>query len=291
MPTGQVIASHSNVYEVLCEDHVYLCRPRGRLKLERARVLAGDWVDFREAGPGQGYIESIGPRTTELWKPPVANVDQAAIVFTLREPAKNLALVDRFLVLAEQKGLGVILCLNKCDLLDDGEIAETVRYYGHPGYRVIPTSAKWSINLDQLGEAFSGRTTVLAGQSGVGKSTLLNAIVPGASLSTGSLSRKAARGTHTTRNVTLLRACGGLVADTPGFTRVELEGLPVRGLADLFPEFRAYEGGCRFDGCLHDREPGCAVKEAVAEGRIDSERYQRYTEFLTEAREAERNRY
>ncbi|HEY3315889.1 MAG TPA: ribosome small subunit-dependent GTPase A, partial [Bacillota bacterium] len=241
--------------------------------------------------PGAGYIETIVPRTTELRKPPVANVDQAAIVFTLRDPDKNLALVDRFLVMVERKGLGIILCLNKCDLLSEEEIAEAVRYYEGSGYRIIPTSAKWSVNLETLRETFAGRTTVLAGQSGVGKSTLLNALIPGAGLSTGELSRKVGRGTHTTRNVRLLRAWGGLVADTPGFTQVELEGLPVRGLADLFPEFRPCEGYCRFDGCLHDREPGCAVKEAVAEGRIDGQRYQHYLEFLSEAREAERNRY
>lgn len=290
MPTGQVVASHSNFFEVLAAGLVYRCRPRGRLKLERARVMTGDWVDFRPAG-AEGYIEAIRPRRSELRRPPVANIDQAVVVFTLREPQRNLGLVDRFLILAESKGLSAVLCLNKCDLVSEDEVADAVRYYERAGYRVIPTSAKLSMNLEALRDALSGRTSVLAGQSGVGKSTLLNAVVPGAGLVVGEVSRKIHRGTHTTRTVRLLRLGDGLVADSPGFTQLELEGLTPRGLDDLFPEFRTYFGQCRFDGCRHDREPGCAVKAAVESGAVQAERYQHYLEFLGEVREAERNRY
>lgn len=291
MPTGRVIASHSNLYEVQAEGAVYRCRPRGRFKLEGARVLAGDLVTFRETDAGEGYIEAIEPRRTELKRPPVANVDQAVVVFTLRQPARNYPLVDRFLVLAESQGLAVTLCLNKCDLLSEKEVAEAVRHYGRAGYAVIPTSAKRSMNIDVLRQALAGKVTVLAGQSGVGKSTLLNQVVPGAELVTGELSRKVQRGIHTTRHVRLLATGGGLVADTPGFTHVELDDMPLRDLAGYFPEFHKYEGKCRFAGCLHDQEPDCAVKEAVAAGAIDPERHQHYLDFLAEAREAEKHRF
>ncbi|MHB0885233.1 MAG: ribosome small subunit-dependent GTPase A [Bacillota bacterium] len=291
MPTGRVIASHSNFYEVQVGGAVYRCRPRGRFKLEGTRVLAGDMVVFRESGAGEGYIEVVEPRRVELTRPPIANVDQAVVVFTLVQPDKNYALVDRFLVMAENKGLTVILCLNKCDLVPEDEVSESVRYYRAAGYEVIPVSARAAINLDDLRRALAGKVSVLAGQSGVGKSTILNRVVPGAELVTGGLSRKAQRGTHTTRHVSLLDTGGGLVADTPGFTHIELGEIRPNQLAVDFPEFEKHGGKCRFAGCLHDREPGCAVKEAVAAGAIAAERYQHYLDFLGEARDSEKHRY
>lgn len=291
MPTGRVIASHSNFYEVQVGGAVYRCRPRGRFKLEGTRVLAGDTVSFREAGAGEGYIEGVEPRRVELSRPPVANVDQAVVVFTLVQPDENYALVDRFLVMAEDKGLAVTLCLNKSDLLTQEEVDWAVRYYGQAGYAVIPVSAKRTMNIDGLRAALSGKVSVLAGQSGVGKSTILNRVVPGADLATGGLSRKVQRGTHTTRHVRLLDTGDGLVADTPGFTHIEIGEIRPGQLAIDFPEFEKYDGKCRFTGCLHDREPGCAVKQAVEAGVIAPMRYQHYLEFLAEARESEKHRF
>ncbi len=291
MPTGRVIASHSNFYDVQVGGAVYRCRPRGRFKLEGTRVLAGDMVVFREAGAGEGYIEGVEPRKVELTRPPIANVDQAVVVFTQVQPDKNYALVDRFLVMAEGKGLAVTLCLNKRDLLPDDEVTEAVRYYRAAGYEVIPVSAKQAMNIDALRAALAGKVSVLAGQSGVGKSTILNRLVPGAELVTGGLSRKVQRGKHTTRHVSLLDTGDGLVADTPGFTNIEIGEIRPNELAADFPEFEKYDGKCRFSGCLHDHEPGCAVKEAVAAGAIAPTRYQHYLDFLGEAREAQKHRY
>ncbi|MCL5047092.1 MAG: ribosome small subunit-dependent GTPase A [Actinobacteria bacterium] len=285
MLDGRVIRSHGQIYYVLVGERLLECRQRGRFRLEKRRVLAGDRVKVTPLGKDSGVIEEILPRVTALTRPPVANVDQAVVVFTARSPELNLPLLDRFLVLVEAAGLDVVLCLNKVDLLEPGRADAVLGPYRAVGYRAVGTSALTGEGVDDLRPLLSGKVSVLAGQSGVGKSRLLNALVPGADLRTGELS-SIQRGTHTTRHVELLEVgsgeTGGLVADSPGFSFLELNHIEKGELASLFPEMRELGPDCRFSGCLHYQEPDCVVKEAVEEGRIAAARYEHYRQFLAE---------
>ncbi len=291
------------------------CRPRGRLQPpagrpeeagrrperrsgrgdpDRSRVLlVGDRVGVTLQPDGTGVIEEVLPRRSELLRPPVANVDQVLVVFTSVEPPWNSDLLDRILVQAEREGLSAVLALNKVDLLSTKarEDAEArVAVYRSAGYPCILTSALTGEGVEALRPYLRERITVVAGQSGVGKSCLLNALRPGLTLRTGAVSTKAGRGRHTTRHVELLPLDGGWVADAPGFSRLDLSYIPGEDLAGCFPEIVREAAGCRFRGCLHVHEPGCAVRRAAGAGAIHPDRYSRYTSFLAEirAREAPR---
>ena len=279
---GRVLRSHSNLFFVQTGGREWPCRQRGRFRLERNAVLTGDWVLFEPQPDGNGYIVEIEKRHNELIRPPIANVDQAVIVFTAREPDLNLPLLDRFLVLAAWSDIGVVLCLNKADLITSEEAEAIAEPYRQVGYTVLPIAAKHGTGLDKVTSLLTGRVSVLAGQSGVGKSRLVNALAPGLSLRTGEVSQKLGRGRHTTRHVELLPVAGGLLADTPGFSLLDVTGIPKDQLWLCFPEFVNYGNRCRFATCLHHKEPDCAVKAAVEEGHIQEARYRRYIEFLEE---------
>jgi len=258
------------------------CRLRGRLRLEQGGILTGDRVELELTGPGEGVITAVLPRRTELRRPPIANVDLTIVVFTLRSPPLNLQLVDRLLALARHEGLEVVLCLNKMDLYSGSDVSHVREYYAGSGFELVVTSAKLRENLEELVKRIGGRVAVLAGQSGVGKSTLLNAVVPGAELAVGELSPKVQRGRHITRSVRLMPVGDGLVADSPGFVNLDLPAVEPRELAGLYPEMAPFAAGCRFADCLHDPEPGCAVKAAVAQGLVNEGRYQGYLDLLHE---------
>lgn len=284
---GRVVRAHGFVYYVAAGGALWECRPRGRFKLQdRARpVLAGDRVRIRPAGDGEAVIEEVLPRRNELERPPVANVDQAIIVFTLAQPELDRRLLDRFLAVAESHDLHVLLVLNKIDLVPAEAVAAAAEPYRRVGYEVFPTCARTGEGVDALKARLAGRFSVLAGQSGVGKSRLANAIQPGLNLRTGDVSAKLQRGRHTTRHVELLRVeavPGAVLADTPGFSFLQLAQVPAEGLQYCFREFPAFSSACRFPGCLHRAEPGCAVKAAVARGEIDPVRYDSYLAFLAE---------
>ncbi|MCL6449817.1 MAG: ribosome small subunit-dependent GTPase A [Acetobacteraceae bacterium] len=292
MPTGLVMRSHSDLHLVRVEGAVVHCRVRGRLKLGDDRVLTGDWVEVSLLRDGTGVIESVRPRKNRLVRPPVANVDQAVVVYTLREPEANPSLVDRLLVLVSCAGVEPLLCLNKIDLLSGEEVQASLDYYRGLGYYALATSAREGLGLENLAPRLSGRVSVFCGQSGVGKSTLLNALRPGLRLRTAELSPRGGRGRHTTRGCELLELDrDALVVDTPGFTALELRGVERRELVGHLPEMAPYLGACRFPDCLHDVEPGCAVKEAVEEGRVPRLRYQSYLEMLREIKAQEARRY
>lgn len=308
---GLVIKAVNVWYDVHTAEGVVPCQPRGRLKLRREStgpgpregapaILVGDRVRCRRLADGTGVIDEVLPRRSALIRPPVANADQVLAVFTAGPSGPDLDLVDRILALAAHEGLAAVLALNKIDLMPPDERERLERLagvYRAAGYPFHLTSALSGEGLDGLAASLRGRVTVLAGRSGVGKSSLLNAVIPDLALRTGAVSRAGDRGRHTTRHVELLPmpapgpggeggdpAAAGWVADAPGFSRLDLAPVSPEELAAGFPELAALAEQCRFRGCLHEREPGCGVTAAVHRGDVDAGRYARYAAFLAEIR-------
>ncbi|MCG9968462.1 ribosome small subunit-dependent GTPase A [Pelotomaculum terephthalicicum JT] len=280
---GIVLKAYSGHYFVHDGGCAWECSLRGRFRYEKQQVLVGDRVELAPKADRAGVIVKVLSRRSALLRPPVANVDQAIIIFSVREPEPNPGLLDRFLITAVMNQIEPVICFNKIDLIENGEVALVSRYQGV--YTVALTSAVTGTGLDSLREKLRGKISVFAGPSGVGKSTILNAIVPELKLKTGRVSEKLKRGKHTTRHVELISLPeGGLVADTPGFSSLDLPDIKLEELAGYFPEMEEYSGDCYFSGCLHDREPGCAVKKAVEQGGIEESRYRQYVEFLQELR-------
>jgi ribosome biogenesis GTPase len=260
------------------------CRPRGRFRLEKQTVLAGDLVEVQVDG-AEGRIDKVLPRRTVLERPAIANVEQVLILFTLREPDADYPFLDRVLIHVERAGVAPVILLNKIDLLEPEAVAAFCHIYREQvGYPVYPIAALDGVGLDVVRPLLAGKLSVLAGHSGVGKSRLVRSLEPSRQdVRVGELSEKLGRGKHTTRHVELIPiASGGLLADTPGFTYLEFHDLEKRDLAEAFPEFRRYAGECRFDDCMHNKEPDCAVQAAVAAGVIAQSRYTNYTSFLKE---------
>lgn len=296
MPVGQIVKAISGFYYVRTPDgDVLQCRARGVFKFEKKKLtpLVGDWVEFEQMGADEGVVTSVQPRKNELVRPPIANVDQAVVVCSLRQPRFQQMPVDRLLAHAEREGLEIVIVLTKKDLIDSEEEVEKIRQiYRFAGYPVLATSIHTLEGLDELRERLSGKTTVFAGQSGVGKSSLLNRLLPGIQLETSAVSKKIGRGRHTTRTVELLPLpSGGHVADTPGFSQLSFQTFEKEELSGCFPEFRQQADGCRFRGCLHLNEPDCAVKAALEQGEINRERYDHYKQFIAEIEEAMMRRY
>lgn len=278
-------------YYVQSEGTVICCRARGRLKKEELTPLVGDRVKVSQIDSTTGVLSEILPRRNELRRPAVANVTQMLVMAALQDPVPNVALLDRLLVTAEYLGLKALLVFNKVDLDGSGVRSDMLQVYGSV-YPVFFISLRQDKGLEELSRQLSENITVLAGQSGVGKSTLINRLTTGIEMTTGSVSEKTGTGRHTTRHVELLPArppLTGHVVDTPGFSRLELpEGLLADNLDAYFPEMQM-SGHCRFgSSCVHLAEPGCAVKAALAEGHIAESRYQSYQLLYAEAKERER---
>ncbi|HHX74003.1 MAG TPA: ribosome small subunit-dependent GTPase A [Firmicutes bacterium] len=290
MLQGIVLRAVGGFYDVRTKDGgTYRCRARGRLKKAKMGLYAGDRVRFSATAGAEGVLEEIYPRQTLLFRPPVANAEQVLLVCALQDPPLSLQLVDRLLVLAASRRLRPLVCFNKADLPHAG-LDELLVIYERAGYPVFVTSAKTGLGIAELRAELCGRISVLAGPSGAGKSSLINRIQPGLALKVGSVSAKSRRGRHTTRHVELLSLdCGGFVADTPGFSQLELAEITSRELPAFFPEFAAFAAECRFHSCLHAGEPDCAVGEAVANQEIAASRYEHYLLFLQEIREQERS--
>lgn len=284
---GVVVRAYGGYFFVQDGREEWECSLRGRIRLEKLQVMVGDRVVLKQRHGRSGVIEKVLPRSTALVRPPVANVDQAVVVFAVREPDPNPGLLDRFLIMASMNRVEPLICLNKVDLAG-GVLPELLDRYRR-GYRVVVTSAKTGEGLERLREELKGRVSVFAGPSGVGKSTILNALLPELGLKTGDISKKLKKGRHTTRHAELIPLPeGGWVADTPGFSSLELPDLKPEDLGAYFPEMETYSWQCYFSGCLHHKEPRCAVKEAVEAGHISGERYNQYVEFLEELRERRR---
>ncbi len=284
-----VLKGIGGFYTVYLEDGQKItCTPRGRVKKAGMNLLAGDRVMVDRAG-GEGTIEEILPRRTELYRPAIANVDQVVIVMAVKKPDLNLFLLDRLLVLAEDQHLDAPICLNKMDLVKPGDFREVAETYRGIGYRVLKSSALLSRGIAEIRELLRDKVSVVAGPSGAGKSTLLNRLFPDLHLKTADISSKLKRGRHTTRHVELIPLdSGGVVADTPGFDQLKVKGIPAANLPFLFPEIGRLGEECRFKGCLHRGEPGCRVREALAAGSLAVSRYDNYMGLLQEI-EAERS--
>lgn len=289
---GKIIKGIAGFYYVhVVESDVYECKAKGIFRKERTKPLVGDNVEIEvlDKEAKEGSITHIYPRNNELIRPAVANIDQAFVVFAAAKPNPHFNLLDRFLVMMEQKKIPAVLCFNKEDIVSEQELGELKKIYCGCGCPLVFTSAKEGKNLEEVKRLLSGKTTAVAGPSGVGKSSLINLLKPEANMETGSISRKIERGKHTTRHSELLPInADSYIMDTPGFSSLYVNDFEKEELKYYFPEFDCYEGQCKFTGCDHIHEPGCAVKAAVEAGVIHAVRYEDYREMYDELKNRRR---
>jgi ribosome biogenesis GTPase / thiamine phosphate phosphatase len=288
MREGKIVKALSGFYYVFSDNKVIQCRSRGVFRKNKVNPLVGDEVIFQAENDLEGYILEVKERKNSLVRPPVANVDQAILVFSATEPDFSTALLDRFLVLIEFNQIRPIICITKIDLMTEAEkqsLEQVVQNYERAEYDVILTSSETDEGLEELIPFLNCLITVFAGQSGVGKSSLLNALRPDLELKTDQISNHLGRGKHTTRHVELIPIGDGLVADTPGFSSLEFTDIEQEDLNNCFPEIRKLSEACKFRGCLHLAEPKCAVKKGLENGEVPSFRYQHYKEFLEEIKD------
>ncbi|KAA9004065.1 ribosome small subunit-dependent GTPase A [Paenibacillus spiritus] len=298
MPEGVIVKALSGYYyvkplrgeDIAWEADNIQCRARGIFKKRGESPLVGDRVLYTLTENGEGAVEQILPRSTELIRPPVANASLAVLLFSVREPDLNLQLLDKFLVHIEHAGLETLIVLTKLDLAgQDMDAAEAARrLYEKIGYEVLVTSSVTGLGRKEVQKRLAGRISVFSGQSGVGKSSLLNALVPELDLETSAISLRLGRGRHTTRHVELIDIGGGYVADTPGFSQLDFLELGVEELGSCFREFAALSQDCKFRGCTHLHEPGCRVMEAVEAAEVAASRYEHYRTFFNEMKDKKR---
>lgn len=284
---GLVIRAYNSFYYIKPDESAELitCKLRGRFKQERFSLLVGDRVSAEIAKDGTGSIDKILPRSSFLLRPAVANLQQVVLVFAMRQPDYSLMLIDKMLALYSKSGVQLVLCFNKCELATEGQ--DTLRnIYEKIGYKVLFTSVKSRLGIEELQTLLKGKISAFAGPSGVGKSSLLNELQPGLALQTGEVSDKIGRGKHTTRYSQLLDLdMGGYIADTPGFSSVDTELFRDDNLGSLFVDIRELAQGCKFTSCKHDQEPECAVKAAVNSGELNAGRYENYLSILHDIKE------
>lgn len=284
MPQGLIIKALSGFYYVRCGDEITQCRGRGKLRMGGLSPLVGDRVDFSLNPDGTGTVDSILPRKNSFHRPAVANIDCMVVLAAAVNPVTDPFLIDRVTALAEDAGCEVIVCINKCDM-DQGD--ELFEIYSKTPYTLIRTSAVTGEGLDELSRAIAGRLCAFTGNSGVGKSSILNALSPQLKIQVGEVSDKLGRGRHTTRHVELFSLeNGAYIADTPGFSSFDMDQtgfIPKERLQYCFGEFAPFLNTCRFDDCAHIAEPGCAVLEAVSNGTISPSRHRSYTRLYQSA--------
>jgi len=279
MPKGIIICTSSNVYQVAEGEKVYKCLARGKFKKEKISPLVGDEVEFTitNSEKQEGVIEQILPRKNELKRPKMANLTQLILVVSMKMPSPDLLLLDKQLVFAEFMGLKATIVLNKVDLEDKEEIDRIAKLYEDIGYKIIQTNAKEGIKVEEITALLEGETTAFAGNSGVGKSTLINSIFEQELTQEGDISDKNQRGKNTTTSTTLYKYKeNSYIADTPGFSTFEINEIPKEDLCHYFVEFVPYLDKCEFQGCSHIKEENCGVKEALEAGKISSQRYENY---------------
>lgn len=277
---GKIVKGIAGFYYVHTEEAgIFECKAKGIFRNQKIKPLVGDDVELEGMDPEKklATISEILPRKNELLRPAVANVDQAVLLFAAAAPTPNYQLLDRFLILMQLQAVPVILCFNKKDLISKEEQDRIEDGYRGSGYEIRFLSAMEQDGTAELSEVLRGKTTVLAGPSGVGKSTLTNSLQSNVRMETGAISEKIQRGKHTTRHSEFIWVGEGTyLLDTPGFSSLSLEQIDADSLKLYFPEFAPYADGCRYRGCVHEKEPGCLVKQALAEGRISKRRYESY---------------
>ncbi len=289
---GFIIKGIGGFYYVRTKDAVIECKGRGALKSEGKKLAVGDIVEIAETELSkeaekrgilhEGVIEKIYPRKNEFIRPPIVNADCFIVAFAARSPEPELSLIDKFIITAEMRDVECIILINKSELVDEARLEELASVYSGE-YKVLKVSGVTGEGLNELRAAIAGKRVCFAGPSGVGKSTIINKLIPHANMETGSLSKKTDRGRHTTRHVEIFEVeGGGFVYDTPGFTSFDIIEAREDNLKDFYPEFNRYKGQCYFDNCRHLKEPECAVRGAAETGDINRVRYRTYTDILEE---------
>lgn len=288
---GKIIRGIAGFYYVHTVDGVYECKARGVFRKDNRKPLVGDDVVMDVVDPEEkkGNIVELLERKSELIRPAVANVDQALVIFAVMNPEPNFNLLDRFLILMAQQGLPCVICFNKADLDQEGKAQEAYEIYKNSGCKILVFSAKEGKGTEELEALLKGKTTTVAGPSGVGKSTLINSLQKSVVMETGAVSEKIKRGKHTTRHTELIAIDKDTyILDTPGFSSLGLFDLEKENLAGFYPEFVPFERYCRFGGCSHISEPDCGVKEALQESKISPVRYENYCLLYEELKQKKR---
>ena len=289
---GKIIKGIAGFYYIYAEnDEVYECKAKGIFRKDNRKPLVGDNVEIEvlDEQEKEASVTAILPRKNSLIRPAVANVDQAFVIFAMENPKPNFMLLDRFLIMMEKENVPAVICFNKKDLATEEELEFLYETYKSCGYQVILSSTFNGEGLEEIREILKGKTTVVAGPSGVGKSSITNALQENVQMETGEISKKLKRGKHTTRHSQVIPVGKDTyLMDTPGFSSLYLTDIEEQELKDYFPEFREYEDQCRFQGCRHIHEPGCAVKEALSNHKISSLRYEDYLGLHEEIKEKRR---
>lgn len=289
---GKIIKGIAGFYYVhTSEGIIYECKAKGAFRNQKIKPLVGDNVEIAivDEEHQKGNIVEIMKRKNALIRPAVANVDQALVLFAAMDPEPNLNLLDRFLIMMERQHVTTHICFNKADLVDEDKIEKLSRLYKSCGYKVFITSTYEKHGIDDILNLLKNKTTVLAGPSGVGKSSLVNIIKPEANMETGGISEKIRRGKHTTRHSEFFAISErSYILDTPGFSSIYVEDMEPEDLKLYFPEFEPFEEGCKFTGCVHIGEKVCGIKKAYEEGTIPSSRYENYTLLYNELKDKRR---
>ncbi len=289
---GKILKGIAGFYYVyVVEFGVYECKAKGIFRKEKIKPLVGDNVEIEVLDEERkiGNIVRIFQRKNELIRPAVANIDQALVIFAVTEPEPHFNLLDRFLIMMERKEIPVTLCFNKKDIATESQVEKIKEIYQTCGYPVLLCSARLEENIEEIKNRLRGKTTAVAGPSGVGKSSIINCLQSEVQMETGEISRKIARGKHTTRHSELIEIeKDTFIMDTPGFSSLYVNDFEKQELKYYFREFEPYEGMCRFQGCDHVHEPGCAVKDALEQGKIHTVRYEDYLEMYKELQEKKR---
>lgn len=267
------------LYTVISEKCEYFCKARGLFRKNDEKPIPGDWVEFKVTNEQlkEGYLLKIKKRKNYLIRPAVANIDQAILVVSVLDPKPDLLLIDKLICVCESKDITPIICINKTDLGSKLEESEIANQYIQTGYKIISCSVKNEKGMALIDEILHDKISVFAGQSGVGKSSILNSIMKKEVMEIGDISIKIGRGKNTTRHAEFISIHGGYLVDTPGFSSFEPQLFSPNQLKELYVEFQQFENTCRFSGCIHINEPDCAVKNAVKSGKISMERHKRYT--------------
>lgn len=291
---GKIIKGIAGFYYVQTKNGVYECKAKGSFRNRKLKPLVGDNVEIAVLDEEKkiGNLEELLQRKNSLIRPAVANVDQALVIFAAAKPDPNLNLLDRFLIMMEQKGIPTILVFNKTDVAEPEKLSELARIYESCGYEVLTVSALQEEGISKIQEVLKGKTSTVAGPSGVGKSSIINLLQNGIYMETGTISEKIERGKHTTRHSELITIEEDTyIFDTPGFSSLYVSDMEKEELKYHFPEFSKYEGECKFLGCVHINEPVCGVKEALSQGKIAKSRYENYQLIYEELKEKEKRKY